>query len=87
MRLRRPPQTLPFLQRASERLADFMERRGRALLCINIAIAIVCAWRVLRGPAARCMADLAAFQPGESSAFLDQETLTGTGSRPGPACA
>ena len=42
---------------------------------------------VLRGPAARCMADLTAFQPGESSAFLDQETLTGTGSRPGPACA
>ncbi len=76
--LRRPPQTLPFLQRASDRLADFMDRRGRALLLITVVLAIVCGWRVLRDPAAHYTANISVLQPRESRAFRGQEILTGT---------
>ncbi len=76
--LRRPPQTLPFLQSASDRIADFMERRGRALLILTAALAVVCAWPVLRDPSSFYIPHLESFQSQESRAWRGQQILAGT---------
>lgn len=74
--IRRPPPARPCIQRASDRVALFMERRGRVLLVGTLALAVVLSWRVLRDPLAVYAPDLNRFQSDTSSAFRGQLMLT-----------
>jgi predicted exporter len=74
--LRRPPHSRPFLQRASGRLAGFMERRGRLLLSLTVISAALGAWPLLRQPWQYYEAGLQNFQPRDSSAWRGQQILT-----------
>lgn len=70
-----PPKALPFIQRASDRVAIVMEKWGVHLLLLALAIGTVAGWRAITNPLSLYAPDLNRFQPATSVAFRGQMLL------------
>jgi len=72
---RKPPVTLPLIEKAGDRIASVMTRRGRAILMGALILAVPAVWLLLSNPQSAYSPDLNNFQPSSSAAFRGQMLL------------